>query len=760
MAQRRYGPTNAAGVAIVELEGDKGIEPAQLGYAGYAGLFEKGPVGELVIAASKQTFLKKMGSYILDSQVPDAALDYYDIANGAGGLLLVRVTDGNELQAGATLYARYSGSLKPMGTIKAKNGGAWGGKQLYKTADVADAGDILNVSIDTGIATYKEDEWKGGTVVLDAVANKSYPIVGNTTAGIISVAADQTMKDDWTAAADPTNLRYYLALENAGKAVSFKVIDGQEKPDEEFGLEVYVDGTLVKTYPNLSTDPTNKRYWVSLINNDDGNDEIVVADLWTGAHDSYTRPANVYGVSSAVAETTLTAVIHEFRVTLGDALPTVALGTTTDAMKAQKITITMTSATAFDAVSDVFGALGSGVVGTAFTPNNDWAPPFTITNGTPILEIADVLQLVYKPFIAGSMIDGKLYPDKVNAKRSKFRIVGNTHKVITVADGSDLTLDGTPGDVYLVEYSEEMIGGRDGNNVVDADYQSQAWDTSNSPFNRIFNKNFGLVKFATPGVTSTSVQKAGKAYADAKNHQYRYEVPDNTVTEQGADAYVNDTLGRSDFCVVNFPSYGYVPDPLGGGEGKLKLVTLTGMIHGREARIAADYNGYHKAEAGIDAVLPKVLKLPTGDAILNEEMLNPIGISVIKKLKGNFVMWGDRTLYTDPAWKWKHQRELMSYYEHVLQENFDWIIFAINDPVTEKMAHTALKTFFIPEYSKRAIRGDSFDKACIIKIDAENNTNLTRSMGDMFAEIKLRLADTVERFIMKVGKQGIFESVG
>ena len=28
---------------------------------------------------------------------------------------------------------------------------------------------------------------------------------------------------------------------------------------------------------------------------------------------------------------------------------------------------------------------------------------------------------------------------------------------------------------------------------------------------------------------------------------------------------------------------------------------------------------------------------------------------------------------------WKHQREQMSYYENVMRENFDWIVFDIND---------------------------------------------------------------------------------
>jgi phage tail sheath protein FI len=226
------------------------------------------------------------------------------------------------------------------------------------------------------------------------------------------------------------------------------------------------------------------------------------------------------------------------------------------------------------------------------------------------------------------------------------------------------------------------------------------------------------------------------------------------------DAYVNDTLGRSEFAAVSFPSYGWVADPEATEPGKLKLVTLTGQIHGREARIANDWLGYHKAGAGVDASLPSVLKLTTEDAILNEEYLNPKGINVIKKVKGRFVLWGDRTLWSDPAWKWKHQREQMSYYEQVLIESFDWIVFAINDPVTEKPALTALKGFFLPEFQKRALRGKSIDDAAIIKLDSEVNTDSTRAAGDMFAEINLALADTVERFIMKIGKQGLFESVG
>jgi hypothetical protein len=758
MAQRRFGPTRAAGVALVEQEGDKPIQSAALGFAGYAGIFEKGKTNKLIVVTSKKQFVKKMGSYIPDSLAPDTCFNYFNLANGAGGLLLVRVTDGNELQSSLTLYGRYANVLTPMGVIKANNGGRWGGKEARYTADVTADTDITNVTLDTGV-TMKVDEWKGGFVELEDVPNKRYQIIGNTDEGLISVATDQTMKDDYDGASG-TSLRYYLTIDaDREKAVSVLISDGEENATTEFSLAVYVDGEFIKKYPNLNTNPTSGRYWVNVINNDDGNDEIEAVDLWTGAHAAPVRPANHYGIVDTVTETLMHAVIYDFAVSSpGGGNPTFALGATDDEMVAQKITITMSGATSGAAVSDKFGALGTVTLGTAFVPNNKWAPEFTVTAGASPLVATDVLTVHYKPFKSGELVGGYLYPDKANARNTKFRIIANDHDSVTVADGSDLTADGAADDEYMIEAKRDLEGGRDGNSeVVDATYNQKAWDTGLSPFNRVAGMNLGVIKMSTPGIASVSVQQNGRAYAEAKNHQYRYEIPSNVTTEQGAIDFVNDTLGRSDFAVVAFPSYGSVPDPE-SDDGKLKLVSLTGMIHGREARIAADYDGYHKAEAGLDATLPGLLKVTTLDSILDEEQLNPVGIATIKKVKGNFVIWGDRTLYTDANWKWKHQRELMSYYEHVLQENFDWIVFAINDPVTEKVALTALKNYFLPEFTKRALRGKTFDEAATFKIDAENNTAASRTSGDMYADVALQLADTVERFVIRIGKQGIFES--
>ncbi len=84
----------------------------------------------------------------------------------------------------------------------------------------------------------------------------------------------------------------------------------------------------------------------------------------------------------------------------------------------------------------------------------------------------------------------------------------------------------------------------------------------------------------------------------------------------------------------------------------------------------------------------------------------------------------------------------------------------INDKATDKLALAALNSFFLPEFTKRALRGSTFQEAAIIKLDDELNTDATRANGDVISEISLKLADTVERFIIRIGKQGIFDSAG
>lgn len=783
MAVRRFGPVLGAGVQVEEKEGDQQILPAPLGVTVMVGEYPKGVVGEPGFPSGVLDYKKRYGSRRLpNSEAPGSALDFYKLGQGAGEVIPYRVTAGDELEAELYLYTRQgvdAGQLSgraALGKLKAKSGGAWAGQRDIHVDEITGAGDLTETTIDTG-DTMIENEWAGGTLQLKKVSTKTYKIVGNTAAGVVSVQGDQTLLTDWNAGSGTPANRYVLTRENVDhlnndQHLSCVVKDGEENPSTEFGLEIYEDGALVKKWTNLSTDPTKANYWVNVINDDKGNHWVTAEDLYTGDKTvAAVRPANYYGLSKALTAMTLTLPDPDVTIdSPGSADPTVTLGALGANVVSQILTGTVENSGADMRWTTDAGPLEVVVVGFNGAGAQDLGEELltvNVVNGGTALADGDKVIIQILALVPDEAKGGKVWPDAVNEPNLSFVIDSNTRSTVSVRTGLDLTDGGSiaAGEAFMLQFQQEFGGGHNGSDVTDADYL-EAFDAALSKINRLFGKNKGLVKISTPGVVSTVVTKAGLEYAAARNYQYLVEFPSSIDGEAEAIDHINTTIGRSDYGFCYFPSWGSILDPdatPGASDIPLKQISLAGMILGRHALVARNYDGYHKAPADITVTLPDILELPTGDPetaeALNEEMLNPKGINVIKFRQGTVIVWGDRTISPTSEWQWLHQRSLMSHYENLLRENFDWIVFAINDKTAQERVSTTLRAFFLPEWIKRAIRGDKFQDAFKLKIDDENNTDLTRSQGDLNAEILLRLADTVERFKIVIGKQGIFDAV-
>ena len=906
---RRHGPTNGAGSVIIEKEGGKSIQPADTGTKVYVGMMEKGAVGELNDAPNLSDYLRKCGTYFEGSELPEAAFDFYNLSGGAGRLYGIRVTDGNEVAAldhswsrdsaiGSDYVDRALSSTKgQLVTITAKNGGRWGGAQALRYGDFTTGGDLTETTLATNQAML-EDEWAGATLRLFGVTSRTYKVISNDVAGAVTVESDSTMGTD-LAGDTPLNETYALVLDTVERsftatgqtagdrqALSYMWKDGEEDASLYFGLDILIDGSIVRSYPNLSLDTSSKWYIGAVVGEDPDNDYVDVTVDHGGSITPANRPANWWGEYTSFTGSTMGAKVWQASYTLTNSLAGY-ISTLDIPAKCvrQKLTLTFTDATNFNITSDAdFGleledGVLSGVVGTPLVSPNDYIPGLSIVVGQELFVAGDTIVIEVIPFpvdlaTGDGLLVGFVYVDAGAGSTVRVQIESNTvdeivfknnptvaptpaaairdqvgvidigtvitfptasvaldleistdddgyeqiaiiaavyadmtallsalngavasipaffaegtadtlgidpalytvtagnenvgkdsfvHVIASVTAELNITDDtyytGTAGDEFRLQVPTELFGGYDGSDPLDADYLA-AFNTATSVINRLRGRNVGLVKIAVPGVTTTAIQKAGLAYAFFRNYQFRVEIPASITSEPSAVGYINDTIGRNDHGVTSWPSYGYVTNPKGAG---LVLQTLTGAIHGDEAAVARDYSGYHKAAAGQSVTIPHMIKSPLGEAVPDEEILNPQGINVIKKLKGNFVVWGDRTIALDPAWKWKHQREYMSHIEAILLESYDWLIFEINDEQTQSGLIATFQSFFYPEWQKRALRGATFEEAVGIKIDEENNTNLTRANGDLNAEISLRLADTVERFIITIGKLGIFDRSG
>lgn len=781
---RRFGPILGEGVVVEERAGPPTVQPGLFGVTAWEGILEKGPTDELIEIISDKALARKTGGVISGTQLPDAGIDFWSASRGAGSMFLIRVTDGTGRKSTLTHKSRETDLASPLGLGRwrdvlkwdALSVGRWAGAYNRRIAEfpTSAAVDLTETTLNTGL-TLKLNEFKGGSLTLAEVATKSYKIVSNDIAGVVTVTSDSMMSTDYDAGTDLEFTLFKSNTNDEGIVKNFAVLikDGVRDPATEFGAEMYQNGFQTRNYEDASMDPNSDVYIVPLVNDDAGNHEVFVTDLFVltgGEVIAPIRPANQFGtIPIGLAATVMPIEPVQFTVPAGNTgdgiVGTFVVGAT---VQKDRLTLTVTDDTLPG--SEVWSVVSAqqdktfpdATTAVVFPAENAWTIGFTITAGVAAWVNGDQIFIDVEPLIVGEAVGGRLYFD-VDGDPLAFReIVANDRTTVTVRPQHDLTALTAVDNHYRLQFREGLVKGYDGHDgVVDADHRA-VWDPTDSLFNRLRGKNLGLIKFAAPGVTATAIQQDGKDYAEIYGGEFRYELPTSSVTtEDQAISFVQDTLGKSDLAVVTFPSFYNKAREFAAGT---KEITATGLIMGIEARKAVEEQGYHKQALGEAAVLPDIVSLPTGDAELDRERLGPAGIQSIRKIGANFVHWGNTVprLNTGSSAK-KNKREQLSHYINVLRENFGFIIFALNEPDTREDAQTALVNFFLPEWRpKKALRGDRFlgaGNAVQIKLDSSNNTQATEVAGDLVAEITLRIVDLVERFKISIGEAGIFESL-
>lgn len=812
MADRIFGPIRGAGTQVREKEPEKTIVPGPLGSTVLVGVFERGKENDITIVPGKRALIRRMGGMLdpadfnacafASLEASMAAQQFWDHSQGGGILANLRivpqtnnVTNDDRPDRAKLLVFNREDAPKYLGYLLANNGGRWAGQREIFLGEVTgvpgtDFPNPNQLQLDGLVAKdFKRDEWKGATCRVHGITTKTYEIVSNSSDGLLTFAADVDLPTDWAAAGPPVDLDVTIERDNLNargqeKYLSVEFKDGTLDPVGFFGMQVRVDGEVLIDWENLSMDTNSPYYWQSVVNDDPNNDLVEVVDEWTGSRMVETaRPANRYGLSKALTVQQLTIADPDIALvsTTVDWVPTLTWTTWGSKVVPQRLKVEVTDdlTDAIKVTTDIGNREYTGTLGVSLVTGDDYIGTFTAGAGTGTITTGDYFYVYLRPLYESELVGGQVNPNTASAAPRLFSIVSNTRTTVTIAATQDLTAAGVnaAGDAYLLRWPERFGQGYDGYiaGMTSADFEGYL-EYASSPLKKLKTMNWGLVKAAIPGIAKPSpaldLQKKLRELCTAYNWMHRVEVPDEYLAEEDVLDWVNNSLGRLDLSVVYFPSFGYIRDPFAasGSEAREVLVSLTGMQLGREAMIATQNEGYHKATAGVGVTLPLVLRMPVlgrpdRPVRLNEELLNPAGINAYRWASGGSVIiaWGDRSLDSTTAMRWKHKREQLSYYENIMLENFDWNIFEINDPEQDAKVKASVHDFFLPEYRKRAIRGTSFvggrNPALIVKMDAENNTDATRAQGNQNCEISLRLADVVERLQFTIGVIGLTESI-
>lgn len=173
------------------------------------------------------------------------------------------------------------------------------------------------------------------------------------------------------------------------------------------------------------------------------------------------------------------------------------------------------------------------------------------------------------------------------------------------------------------------------------------------------------------------------------------------------------------------------PDPLFGN--RPTLFPPSGFVAGIYA--ATDANrGVWKAPAGIDAALTGAFGLQYNLTDLENGDLNVQGINCLRQFRvyGN-VVWGARTLQgNDQAgsqWKYVPIRRLALYLESSLYDGTQWVVFEPNDEQLWGQIRLNVGVFMQGLFLQGAFQGSTPAQAYFVKCDSENNPHSSINQG-------------------------------
>jgi phage tail sheath protein FI len=179
---------------------------------------------------------------------------------------------------------------------------------------------------------------------------------------------------------------------------------------------------------------------------------------------------------------------------------------------------------------------------------------------------------------------------------------------------------------------------------------------------------------------------------------------------------------RSSYAALYFPRI-ELTDPL---TGRLRAFPPSGAVAGVMARTDTE-RGVWKAPAGTEARLAGVRALTVPLTDLENGLLNPLGVNVLRNLPlVGPVVWGARTLLgaDAPASQWKYVpvRRLALMLEESLFRGTQWVVFEPNDEQLWGQIRLNVQTFLQSLFRQGAFQGSSAREAYFVKCDSETTT--------------------------------------
>ncbi|MBO4207276.1 phage tail sheath family protein [Micromonospora echinofusca] len=244
-----------------------------------------------------------------------------------------------------------------------------------------------------------------------------------------------------------------------------------------------------------------------------------------------------------------------------------------------------------------------------------------------------------------------------------------------------------------------------------------------------------------------AVQSAVIAHCELMGDRMAILDPPPGLSPQQVKEWRTDQAGHdSKYATLYYP-WIRVFDPLTGTN---RYMPPSGHIAGVWARNDAT-RGVHKAPA--NEPIRGAVALETQLTRAEQELLNPIGVNCIRAFPSRGILvWGARTLSSDPAWRYLNVRRLFNYLEESILNGTQWVVFEPNDHALWARIRRTISAFLVNEWRRGALFGLTPDEAFFVKCDQETNPAESIDAGQVVCQIGVAPVKPAEFVIFQLAQ--------
>ncbi|MEU3454609.1 phage tail sheath subtilisin-like domain-containing protein [Micromonospora sp. NPDC006766] len=244
-----------------------------------------------------------------------------------------------------------------------------------------------------------------------------------------------------------------------------------------------------------------------------------------------------------------------------------------------------------------------------------------------------------------------------------------------------------------------------------------------------------------------AVQSAVIAHCELMGDRMAILDPPPGLSPQQVKEWRTDQAGYdSKYATLYYP-WIKVFDPLTGTN---RFMPPSGHLAGVWARNDGN-RGVHKAPA--NEPIRGAVALETQLTRAEQELLNPRGINCIRAFPGRGILvWGARTLSSDPAWRYLNVRRLFNYLEESILNGTQWVVFEPNDDMLWARVRRTISAFLINEWRRGALFGLTPDEAFFVKCDRETNPAESIDAGQVVCQIGVAPVKPAEFVIFQLAQ--------